>query len=279
MLESDAKLNLFYPQWQGSGPDKSTYHGAHELRKFYCQGTSFAKVDVSTADTCVVKNDIYCYDQILTQMNAARRIIDMAEPNRIFTIGGGCDAGILPISYLNRLLEGKLTLIWFDAHGDLNSPQSSPSGHFYGMPVRTLLGDSDSEISDLLYSILEPDQLVMVGLRDLDPAETEFIDKQQLSLCQAGDLKTDPGLLLEVIKDKANKHIYIHLDLDVLDPSEFPYPPIPVPGGLSMSTLQHLVESLSEEFFLAGLGIFEYSPSGKAGLNLLRMLCNLGINL
>ncbi len=279
MVESDAKLNLFYPQWQGSGPDKSTYYGAHELRQFYCKDSSFAEVDVSTADTGVVKNDIYCYDQILTQMNAVRRIIDVAEPNRIFTIGGGCDAGILPISYLNRLLEGKLTLIWLDAHGDLNTPQSSTSGHFYGMPVRTLLGDSDSELTDLLYSTLEPAQLVMAGLRDLDPAESEFIGKNQLSFCKVGELETDPGLLLEAIKEKANKHIYIHLDLDVLDPNEFPYLPLPVPGGLSVSTLQHLMESLSEEFSLTGLGIFEYSPSGKAGLNLLRLLCNMGTRL
>ncbi len=279
MVKTNSNLNLFYPQWQGGGPDKSTYHGAYELRKFYCKDTPFVEVDVSTADIGIIKNDIYCYDQILKQMKSARRIIEAAKPSRIFTIGGGCDAGILPISYLSRLLEGKLTLIWLDAHGDLNTPESSPSGHFYGMPVRTLLGDGERGILELLYSELEPDQIVLGGLRDLDPAEVEFIKTHQLSVCKVEDLKNDPGLLLEAVKGKGNKHVYIHLDLDVLDPDEFPYLPMPVPGGLSKSTLLCLIESLSNAFVLNGLGIYEYSPSGKADLNLLKQLFDIGIGL
>lgn len=279
MVESDPKLNLLYPQWQGGGPDKSTYHGAHELSQFYCKGVLFSEVDVSTADNSVVKNDIYCYNQILTQMKAARRIIEAAKPSRIFTIGGGCDSGILPISYLNRMLGDRLTLVWFDAHGDLNTPESSPSGHFYGMPVRTLLGDGERGILELLYSELEPDQIVLGGLRDLDPAEVEFIETHQLSVCRVEDLENDPALLLETVKGKGNKHVYIHLDLDVLEPDEFPYLPLPVPGGLSESTLLCLIESLSNAFVLSGLGIFEYSSSGKADLNILKLLCDMGIEL
>lgn len=125
------KLNLFYPQWQGGGPDLATYYGAHELKDLYCRDISFAEVEVSRVEQGPADRQIYEFDQIMVQIEAARDIINTLEPERIFTIGGGCDAGIVAAAYLNELLEGDLTLVWFDAHGDLNTPQSSPSSHFF----------------------------------------------------------------------------------------------------------------------------------------------------
>ncbi|WP_368501527.1 arginase family protein [Phascolarctobacterium sp.] len=57
----------------------------------------------------------------------------------MFSVGGGCDADVPVIAYLNKKYGGKLTVLWLDAHGDLNSPQESQTGLFYGMPARTLL--------------------------------------------------------------------------------------------------------------------------------------------
>jgi arginase len=271
-------MNLFYPQWQGGGPDLSTYYGAHELKRLYLESASITGVTVSTEDVIEVKRNIYGYEEILRQMTAARRLIDAENPERIFTVGGGCDAGILPLSYLNKTLDGRLTVIWLDAHGDLNLPQTSPSGYFYGMPARTLLGEGEPEILKLLYGALRPEQMIMAGLRDLDAEEIEFIKKKQITLFEVSGLELGLESLLKSVSDRVNNYIYIHLDLDVLDPGQFPHVALPSPGGLKRSTLERLITSLNDQFYLAGLGIFEYSPSWGKRLPLLEQIFRIGLN-
>ncbi|HED24245.1 MAG TPA: arginase family protein, partial [Firmicutes bacterium] len=217
------QLNLFYPQWQGGGPDRSTYFGALELKLNYLKNLELTTVEVSLKNIKTVKNDIFGYDEIIAQMKTARAIIDDNQPDRIFTIGGGCDAGILPLSYLNHKLNGDLTVLWFDAHGDINSPLTSKSKHFYGMPVRALLGESDRRILDLTYLNLLPQQLLMLGLRDLDEAEAKYIKKENISALGVAEIEKNLETVITSVKAKRNSSIYIHLDLDVLDPEEFPY--------------------------------------------------------
>ena len=273
------KMNLFYPQWQGGGPDLSTYYGALELKRLYLGNHSLAEVAVSKEDVVEVKNNIYGYDEILRQMTAARRLIEAENPESILTVGGGCDAGILPLSYLNEILGGRLTVIWFDAHGDLNLPQTSPSGYFYGMPARALLGEGEPEILKLLFRVLKPEQLIMAGIRDLDDEERKFISESQITVFGVSNLELSADGLLKSVRARGNNNIYIHLDLDVLDPGQFPYVPLPAPGGLKLSTVGKLLTSLNENFVLAGLGIFEYSPSGDKKLPLLEQAFEIGLNM
>jgi len=270
------QLNLFYPQWQGGGPDRSTYFGALELKLNYLKNMELSEIKVSLHNAKEVKNDIFAYDEILVQMGTARALLDEKKPDYIFTIGGGCDAGILPLSYLNKKLNGDLTVLWFDAHGDINSPLSSKSKHFYGMPVRVLLGESDSRILDLTYLDLLPQQLLMLGLRDLDEAENKYIKKHSIAVLGVAEIENNLETVIASVKAKRNHNIYIHLDLDALDPEEFPYVPVPSPGGLKVKTLSVLLGMLKKEFNLSGLGLFEYQPSGITSMGLLEEVVRIG---
>ncbi|MFO8193027.1 MAG: arginase family protein [Bacillota bacterium] len=263
------QLNLFYPQWQGGGQDRSTYFGALELKLNYLKGMELSEIEVSLHNAKEVKNDIFAYDEILVQMGKARVLLDEKKPDYIFTIGGGCDAGILPLSYLNKKLNGDLTVLWFDAHGDINSPLSSKSKHFYGMPVRVLLGESESKILDLTYLDLLPQQLLMLGLRDLDEAENKYIKKHNIAVLGVAEIENNLEKVIASVKAKRNHNIYIHLDLDALDPEEFPYIPVPSQGGLKVKTLSVLLNMLEKEFNLSGVGLFEYQPSGITSIGLL----------
>jgi len=279
------KLNLFYPLWQGSGPDLSPYYGAVELKKYLAGQVGLEEVSVSTSPVTDKKNDIFGYDDILLQMRDVARLIDFQRPQKIFTLGGGCDAGLLPIAYLNAVYNEGLTVIWFDAHGDLNTPRSSPSGYFYGMPARTLLGEGDPTIISLLPSVLKPVQVIMAGLRDLDPAETAYIEKTDLKVLKVKELEAGCESLITAVENSMlsnpgsgmDGNIYIHLDLDVLDPEEFPHVPVPVTGGLKPQTLLSLIKRLNEKFNLVGLGIFEYSASGKQPDTFLQDIFRIGI--
>ena len=62
-----------------------------------------------------------------------------SAPDIVVTVGGTCGVEAAPVAYLNERYDGNLAVVWFDGHGDLNSPATSPSGHFHGMVLRTLL--------------------------------------------------------------------------------------------------------------------------------------------
>lgn len=272
-------INLIYPQWQGGGQDLSTYWGAKEFRKLYFKQAPIIEVPVSTEKVIDTVNDIFGYSQIVSQLQYAHDIVKQEAPDTIFTVGGGCDVNIPSVAYLNHKLEGDMTVLWFDSHGDLNTPQSSPSGHFYGMPLRTLLGDGNCEIIRALPSTLTPSQVVMMGIRDLDAEEQTYITKHSIPILSVLDMEQHLESVIDVIRNRGSNHLYIHIDLDVLEPTQFPYVPLPAPNGLDMDTLQKILLTLHKEFTVVGFGLVEYKPTGEQRFELFEEITKLGTSL
>ena len=94
-------LNLLVPQWQGSGPDYSIYHGAFALRENYLKDVDMIQVPVTDQPISPVKNDIMGYDEILAQLKAVNETLKSYKPDTVFTVGGGCDADLASMAYLN----------------------------------------------------------------------------------------------------------------------------------------------------------------------------------
>lgn len=271
-------LNLIYPQWQGGGKDLETYDGAMEMKSNYLEGEYFSEAETSRLPIGETRNNIIDYDRILSQMKKARKLLDREQPDTIFTIGGGCDADILPVTYINGRLGGDLTLVYFDAHGDIHTPESSETKRFYGMPIRVMLGEGDEEIVRLNYSNLKTSQLVMLGIRDLDKAEKTYIPSRDISVLGVSEAE-DPEAVAELVRSKGHHNIYVHIDLDVLDPGEFPFTPLRVPGGMKIHAMMELLKILNREFNIAGLGLFEYTPSGIKRIELLEYIFSIGTHL
>ncbi|MEY8353864.1 arginase family protein [Lachnospiraceae bacterium 54-53] len=272
-------INLIYPQWQGGGKDLSTYFGAKEFCELYLEQVPVIEVPVSTQKAAATVNRIFGYGQIVSQLQYTYNIVKQESPDTIFTVGGGCDANIPAVACLNRKLEGDMTVLWFDSHGDLNTPESSPSGHFYGMPLRTLLGEGNREIIGEMPSKLTPAQVVMMGIRDLDAAEQAYITDHSIPVLSVSDIEQGLETVIDVICSRGSKNIYIHIDLDVLEPTQFPYVPLPAPNGLSMDTLRQLLITLHEEFTVVGLGLMEYKPTGRQRFGLFEEITKLGTGL
>ena len=234
---------------------------------------------MDTEEALDTVHHIFGYQRIVSQLQQVHDLLKQEEPDTLFTLGGSCDANIPAAAYLNRRFAGDMTVLWFDSHGDLNTPLSSPSKHFFGMPLRTLLGDGDDEIIGSLPSTLVPGQVVLMGARDLDAEEQAYIKRCAIQVVSVSDIEQNAAAVLDVIRLKGSRNLYIHIDLDILEPAQFPYVPVPVPGGLEMDTLQTLLDALNTEFNVVGLGLMEYKPTEGKRYKLFEEICKIGTGL
>jgi arginase len=137
-------------------------------------------------------------------------------------------------------------VLWLDAHGDYNTPATSGSGYLGGMCLAGACGEWDAGLGDTI----APKQVVLAGIRDLDPGERELLERSPATVIGASVVET-----LVAVKNALNGGpVFIHLDLDVLDPEEFPAA-VPAAGGLSSDKLYDLMEAVADESELVGLEI------------------------
>lgn len=272
-----SKLNLINPQWQG-GADISVLAGTREIEELYLKDAPLIRVDVSENTTLAEVNGILGYREIKAQTNAALAILRNSRAGRVFTVGGSCDADAASIIYMNELYHGDLAVLWLDAHADLNAPEESVTHLFYGMPVRMLLGGCGEAFDDVVRTPMEPRQFIHLGVRDLEAAESRFMRRHRMPLIPARGTADLPGAVLEALKRSGKRHLYIHLDLDVLDPADFPHTPVPVAAGLPVSELLKLLAALKQVTDLVGFGMFEYIPAGAA-CDAMEQLVRFGLDL
>ena len=272
-------LRIVFPQWQGSGKRKYVYHGAELIRGLLPAGVQYAEVPVSLDDDIRLEKGIWGYHQIFDQLSSACSLIQNAGPEKILLLGGDCGTEVAPVSYLNKLYDGDLAVLWLDAHGDLNSPATSVTGNFHGMPLRLLLGEGEESLLGRCFSTLLPSQVIMGGTRDLDSPEKEFIDKTGISVMTVSDLTSDPESVSRLIAAKGFCHLYVHIDLDVLDSGKCPWALCLTPDGLDTDALMALLQDLKAKFDLVGMSIVELRPSEDMDLGPLRDLVDSGKEL
>ena len=175
-------------------------------------------------------------------------------PDVAITIGGDCGVELAAVEHaLARNPE--TAVLWFDAHPDLHSPISSTSGAFTGQVLRALTGDGAAGL--VPDAPLDPARIILVGARSIDSAEDEYIEEHgvvSLGLASAEEL------VAAVVASGATS-VYIHIDVDVLDPAEFSGKSDPVPWGLTVAQLIELIGAVRSTVPLSGAAITEFAPS------------------
>ena len=172
-------------------------------------------------------------------------------PARPLVLGGCCCAHVGAVEGL-AARHGRVAVLWVDAHGDLNTPETSPSGNEWGMPLRTLIDRGTIAAADV----------VLWGARDLDPPEAEFI-------AEAG-IGSEPGALLD-----RSGAVYVALDCDVLDPDELAVF-MPEPGGPTLGEVEELLARVRESGTLVGVGFTGLAPDPGNVEKLQRLAAALG---
>ena len=166
-------------------------------------------------------------------------------------LGGCCCTHVGAATGVARRVD-RLALVWIDSHGDLNTPETSPSGNLWGMPFRMLLDAG----------VVAPADAALVGARNLDPPEVEYMAAVGL----------DDSIERALAGTDAT---YVALDLDVLDPSEV-HVLIPEPDGMSADELEALVGDLASRTRIAGLGVTGLLATDRNAALAIRMLAAAG---
>ncbi|GAA6025685.1 hypothetical protein JCM10207_003827 [Rhodosporidiobolus poonsookiae] len=160
-------------------------------------------------------------------------------------------------------------LIWVDAHADINTPLTTPSGNLHGCPVSFLLGlpgTSKEEIPEFgwIEPVLTPERLVYIGLRDIDEGERKILKENNIKCFTMHHVdKYGIGKVVEMAVEHVGKDRPIHLsfDVDALDPTVAPSTGTAVRGGLTFREGHYICEAIAETGRLVSLDIMEINPS------------------
>jgi len=160
--------------------------------------------------------------------------------------------------------HGPGAVLWLDAHGDLNSPENSPSGNVHGMPLAAALGACGFELDGLSEAPwVEKGRVAVVGARQLDPGERELIES--LGLCVLTMTEVDRRGIASVMHEalsvvQGSGFVHVSFDVDVLDPEIAPGVGTPVRGGLTYREAHLAMELVAESGMLSSMEVVEVNP-------------------
>ncbi|WP_345752357.1 arginase family protein [Microbacterium rhizophilus] len=246
------------PQWQGSPSSRAMAHidGAEaiagDLPRSAC---TFVEVPLEAGEP--LGTGVLRASALIRTRDALTAALDDV-PTPAIVIGGDCSVSVGAIGHAVARGEGPLAVVWFDAHADLHTPDTSPSGAYAGMALRAVLGDGAAELVPSGGAVA-PRQVVLAGVRMLDPEEDELLADSDLTSLTPSDL-ADPEALADAVAATGASRVYIHVDLDVLDPAEITGVSSPEPFGVTPAALVAAIAAVRARLPLAGATVAGFTP-------------------
>lgn len=252
---------LVVPQWQGSPSSR-----AMQL----IDGAQAIAGDLPRAATTVLEVPMEAGESLGTgihRLSSLQRVRDQiaqtleGHDEPVLTVGGDCGVALAPIAHAVRRAPS-LAVVWLDAHPDFNTPDSSPSGAFAGMVLRAVTGDGEPGLA-LPAGSVSPGRVIVAGARSYDDAELDAV--AELGITALGvDALREPGALAAAVRASGADAVYIHVDVDVLDPAEIAGNAHPEPFGLTVAELTAAIAGVRAEVPLVGSTLAGYSPASLA---------------
>ncbi|HBK0565690.1 TPA: arginase [Staphylococcus pseudintermedius] len=253
------------------GPDAIRYAGVlPRLKRIGHEVIDTGNVDVPPVDIekfMSQQEGLQNYEEILAFSKSLKEKVSDSIRQQHFPVILGGDHS-LAIGSISGVAEhyDHLGVIWYDAHGDLNVPEESPSGNMHGMPLRILAGEGDEKLVQLggFAPKVKPENIVLIGMRDLDFGEREYIKKHQIRTYTMADID-EQGIRsvieesIAYLKDKTDG-VHLSLDVDALDPNETPGTGTKVSGGLTYRESHYALELLNQSGMITSMDIVEVNP-------------------
>ena len=243
-----------YKSRMGNGPSALIEHGLADQLRSRCE---VEVVEVRLPDG--FHSEAQALVQLQRAATAAGRDAIKRNARPIF-LSGNC--GTAALSATAAIGSGKTGVVWFDAHGDCNTPETSPSGFLDGMCLATLTGQCWSNLRKLFdgFMAIPGDRIIQVGVREVDPEEELIRRSLNIRSISSGQLDR----LAEEIDGltKRTDQLYVHLDADVLDLTEGSANSYACAGGLTRPQLNDCLRSLGGTGRIAAASITSYDPAG-----------------
>jgi arginase len=244
------------------GPAAIRYAGLlRRIRELGLEGEDLGNIDAPLASSV-------SQDEVVPAIaGVCRRLRDRVEASRrsgavVITLGG--DHSVAIGSVTGTLRVAPAGLLWIDAHGDYNTPETSPSGNVHGMPLAVLLGHGDARLLEVCAGAnLDPRHVALVGIRQLDARERHELAFAGVGVFTMRDIdERGMGVVAReaVERVSAAGRVHVSLDIDALDPVEAPGTATPVRGGLTCREAHLLLEVLADRQLLCSMDVVEVNP-------------------
>ncbi|WP_068713820.1 arginase family protein [Vibrio tritonius] len=285
-------LRLFFPQWQGG--DNPPYHFGAQLLNWLAPDPTGPVEEVKVAEPTSkgLSNEqgIVGRKALLAQLVDARAKIDKHQPDSIIVIGGDCLVDLAPFAYLNERYDGELAILWVDAHPDIMGPEQFEHAHAH--VLGNLLGQGDSEFTAHVKQTVKASNVCYVGVNNTTEWETHEMERLGLQNISPAELaEKGTQAVVDWFKSTGAKHLAVHLDLDVLDPTTFRGLLFSKPdaepnefdgiaqGQLTMQQVVNVLRDVAKVADVVGLGVAEHLPWDAIAMkNMLASLPLLGDN-
>lgn len=219
------------------------------------EGDAHAKYLKEITVTCTKHADL-----VLKTLEAGKVPIVLGGDH---SVAAGTVAGI---AEFYRRQQQKVGLIWIDAHSDINTPDSSPSGNVHGMPLAAIMGLGPPELSNIFnfHPKVNPENCVLVGVRDIDAIEKENIRKAGVEAFTMRDIdeRGMRAVMEEALKmaSRGTAGYHVSLDMDWVDPEDAPGVGTPVRGGATYREAHLAMEIISDHGGMLSFEIVEVNP-------------------
>ncbi|OGE83908.1 MAG: hypothetical protein A3B10_02160 [Candidatus Doudnabacteria bacterium RIFCSPLOWO2_01_FULL_44_21] len=189
---------------------------------------------------------------------------EVSSGNNVLTLGGDHAISIGSIAGASEALKGNLGVIWIDAHADLNTLETSLSGNVHGMVTSTLLGLGGESLTSLVKTNIKKENILYIGLKDIDQAEIDFIREHKLTTVTMFDIMVNgfPSVIKQVEKIQNRvKNLWISLDVDSIDEEFAPASAMATTGGLTYREVSNLLTFIGKTSNVIGADIVELTPN------------------
>jgi arginase len=250
------------------GPSAIRYAGLEDrLQELGVECEDWGNVSTAVAEaTASGSPQARFLDQIKETCERIARAVSKAvgEDRTPIVLGGDHSIALGTLGGLASVY-GPGGVLWLDAHGDLNTPETSPSGNVHGMPLAAALGRDAETFASEAWPLpaLEPERVVLIGVRSLDEGERAYVRESGIGVYTMSELdrRGIEGPVHEAL-ERVERAPFVHvsLDMDVVDPDMTPGVGTPVRGGLSYREAHLALELVAESGLMSSLEIVEVNP-------------------
>ena len=251
------------------GPSAIRYAGLEDrLRAIGCDVSDLGNVVAPEPEALAVIDDRARYlPEILAACAALAALVEQEARagNAPLVLGGDHSVAIGTLAGLAAAAGRPGGALWIDAHGDLNTPETSPTGNVHGMPLAAALGIAGDRFADpgLVLPALDPRRVALVGARSLDPAEQSYLRDagvRVLTMSEIDRVGIEHALHEALDRVAGPGFVHVSFDLDVIDPEVAPGVGTPVRGGLTYREAHLACELIAESGIAGSFEVVEANP-------------------